>query len=67
MRLSVRIGLHVGEPIRDEDDYFGTSVVVAKRLCDRAEGGQIIASELVRTADRWPRWLFVPPGWASCR
>ena len=48
VRLSVRIGLHVGEPIRDEDDYFGTSVVVAKRLCDRAEGGQIIASELLR-------------------
>ncbi len=48
VRLSVRIGLHVGEPIRDEDDYFGTSVVVARRLCDRAEGGQILASELVR-------------------
>jgi class 3 adenylate cyclase/tetratricopeptide (TPR) repeat protein len=48
VRLTVRIGLHVGEPIRDEDDFFGTSVVVARRLCDRAEGGQILASELVR-------------------
>src|SRR5262249_45537839 len=37
--LAVRIGLHTGEPIRDEDDYFGTAVVVARRLCDRAEGG----------------------------
>ncbi len=46
--LSVRIGLHVGEPIRDEDDYFGTSVVVARRLCDCAKGGEILASELVR-------------------
>ena len=46
--LLVRMGVHVGEPIRDEDDYFGTAVVVAKRLCDRAEGGQILASELVR-------------------
>jgi class 3 adenylate cyclase len=46
--LSVRIGLHVGEPIRDADDYFGSSVVVAKRLCDSAEGGQILVSELVR-------------------
>ena len=33
-RLQVRVGLHVGEPIRDEGDYFGTPVVVAKRLCD---------------------------------
>jgi class 3 adenylate cyclase len=46
--MSVRVGLHVGEPIRDDDDYFGTPVVVAKRLCDRAEGGQILASDVVR-------------------
>jgi len=45
--LEVRIGLHVGEPIRDEDDYFGRSVVVAKRLCEQAAGGQILVSELV--------------------
>jgi class 3 adenylate cyclase/tetratricopeptide (TPR) repeat protein len=47
-RLGVRVGLNVGEPIRGEDDYFGTPVVVAKRLCDSASGGQILASELVR-------------------
>jgi class 3 adenylate cyclase/tetratricopeptide (TPR) repeat protein len=46
--LAVRVGLHVGEPVRDEDDYFGTPVVVAQRLCDAARGGQIIASHLVR-------------------
>jgi class 3 adenylate cyclase len=47
-RLRVRVGLNVGEPIRDEGDYFGTPVVVAKRLCDQADGGQILASELLR-------------------
>jgi class 3 adenylate cyclase/DNA-binding CsgD family transcriptional regulator/tetratricopeptide (TPR) repeat protein len=46
--LAVRVGLHVGEPIRDEDDYFGAAVVVAKRLCDAASGGQILVSDLVR-------------------
>lgn len=46
--FSVRVGLHVGEPIREEGDYFGASVVVAKRLCDAASGGQVLASELVR-------------------
>ena len=46
--LWVRVGLHVGEPVRDERDFFGTAVVVAQRLCDRATGGQILASELVR-------------------
>jgi hypothetical protein len=43
----IRVGLHVGEPIRDEGDYFGTPVIVAKRLCDVARGDQILASELV--------------------
>ena len=47
-RLHVRVGLHVGEPIRDAEDYFGTPVVVARRLCDHAQGGQVLASELVR-------------------
>ena len=46
--LEVRIGLHAGEPLRDEGDYFGSSVVIAKRLCDAAAGGQILASGLVR-------------------
>jgi class 3 adenylate cyclase/DNA-binding NarL/FixJ family response regulator len=46
-QLSLRVGLHLGEPIRTENDYFGTPVVVAKRLCDRARGGQILASQLV--------------------
>src|SRR4051794_22432778 len=46
--LAVRVGLNVGEPIVDEGDYFGTPVVVAKRLCDAAGAGQILASEVVR-------------------
>lgn len=47
-RLQVRIGLHVGEPIQEEEDYFGTPVVIARRLCDCAKGGQILASDTVR-------------------
>ena len=46
--LTVRVGLNVGEPIVDEGDYFGTPVVVAKRLCDAAATGQILASDVVR-------------------
>lgn len=45
--VEIRIGLHLGDPPRDDDDYFGTPVVVARRLCDRAAGGQILASELL--------------------
>jgi class 3 adenylate cyclase len=46
---SMRVGLHAGEPIRDRNDYFGSAVVIAKRLCDSAHGGEIVASELVRS------------------
>jgi class 3 adenylate cyclase/tetratricopeptide (TPR) repeat protein len=46
--LGLRVGINVGEVIREEDDYFGMTVVVAKRLCDRAEGGQVLVSQLVR-------------------
>ena len=46
--LTVRVGLNVGEPMLDEGDYFGTPVVVAKRLCDAGCRGQILASDVVR-------------------
>src|SRR5712692_7712431 len=46
-RLDIRVGLTAGEALRDVADYFGTPVVMAKRLCDRAEPGQILCSDLV--------------------
>ncbi|MEX2247272.1 MAG: AAA family ATPase [Dehalococcoidia bacterium] len=46
-RLSIRVGLHVGEALRhDMSDYFGTTVVVAKRLCDKADAGQILITRI---------------------
>jgi class 3 adenylate cyclase/tetratricopeptide (TPR) repeat protein len=46
-RLAIRVGLNAGEALRDAADYFGTAVVVARRLCDRAGPGQILCSDLV--------------------
>jgi class 3 adenylate cyclase/tetratricopeptide (TPR) repeat protein len=51
-QLEVRVGLHVGEPIREGDDYYGSTVNVASRLCNAANGGQILASDLVRALTR---------------
>ncbi len=45
--VAIRVGLNVGEALRDETDYFGTPVVIARRLCDRAQPGQILCSHLV--------------------
>jgi class 3 adenylate cyclase len=47
-RLRVRIGLHTGEPIREEDDFYGRSVILAARIAAEARGGEILVSRLVR-------------------
>jgi class 3 adenylate cyclase len=44
----VRIGLHTGEAIKDGEDFYGTSVITAARIADKAQGGQILVSELLR-------------------
>ena len=46
--LGVRIGMSAGEAVEEDDDYFGDPVVEAARLCAAAQGGQILAAELVR-------------------
>src|SRR5262245_46746758 len=46
-RLALRVGLHAGEALREETDYFGTPVVIARRLCDQAQAGQILSSGVV--------------------
>lgn len=48
-RLSVRIGVSLGEATREEDDYFGSPVVEASRLCAAAGGDEVLVSELART------------------
>jgi DNA-binding NarL/FixJ family response regulator/class 3 adenylate cyclase len=46
--LAIRIGVEAGEPIIEDGDFYGTVVNVASRLCDAADGGQILVSEAVR-------------------
>lgn len=46
-RFEIRIGLHLGEVLRRDGGYFGMPVVIARRLCDRAEAGQILCSKLI--------------------
>lgn len=43
--LHIRIGLDCGEPVEDSNDLFGSTVQLAARLCDAADGDQILVSE----------------------
>jgi class 3 adenylate cyclase len=46
--VRVRIGLHTGEAMREETDFYGKNVVVAARITDQAHGGEILASSVVK-------------------
>ena len=45
--LRVRIGVAAGEPVDHNDDLFGSTVTLASRICDAADAGRILASDLV--------------------
>lgn len=46
--VGLRVGVSAGEVNREADDYFGTPVVEAARLCALALSGQILSSALVK-------------------
>lgn len=47
--LKVRIGMNAGEPIVDRsDDLIGNAVIVARRIVELAQGGDVLVSDVVR-------------------
>jgi adenylate cyclase len=45
--IRVRIGVHTGDALHDEDRFFGTTVNYAARVASHALGGEILVSRLV--------------------
>jgi class 3 adenylate cyclase/DNA-binding CsgD family transcriptional regulator len=46
--VRVRVGLHTGEATEVGGDLFGAAVNAAARICAKAQGGEILASDVVR-------------------
>ena len=46
--IRLRIGLHTGEALREEADFYGKNIVLAARIADQARGGEILASRVVK-------------------
>jgi class 3 adenylate cyclase len=46
--LTLRIGLHTGEALRDDADFYGKNVVLAARIADQAHGREILVSAVVK-------------------
>jgi len=65
--IRVRIGLNAGEPIAEEEDLFGTAVNMAARIAAKAEGGEILASDVVRQLVAGKGFLFSDRGEVELR
>jgi class 3 adenylate cyclase len=65
--IRVRIGLNAGEPIAEEKDLFGTAVNMAARIAGKAEGGEIVASDVVRQLVAGKGFLFSDRGDVALR
>ena len=46
--MRIRIGLHTGEAIKEADDFYGRHVILASRIADEANGGEILVSSLLK-------------------
>ncbi len=60
--LHVRVGLNAGEPIEEDGDLFGATVILTSRIAAKAEGGEILVSDTVRGLCSGKGFLFADRG-----
>jgi class 3 adenylate cyclase len=60
--VKVRVGVNAGEPIAEEDDLFGASVIAAARIAAKASGGEVLVSDVVRQIVAGKGFLFHDTG-----
>jgi adenylate cyclase len=46
--LRLRVGLHTGTVILDQEEMYGRNVVLGARIADRARGGEVMVSAAVK-------------------
>jgi class 3 adenylate cyclase/pimeloyl-ACP methyl ester carboxylesterase len=60
--IRVRIGLNAGEPIAEDEDLFGTAVILAARIAAQAKGGEILVANVVKELAAGKGFLFSDRG-----
>jgi class 3 adenylate cyclase len=60
--LTVRVGLNAGEPIEEDGDLFGATVILASRIAAKADGGEILVADTVRGLCSGKGFLFADRG-----
>jgi class 3 adenylate cyclase len=46
--IRIRIGLHAGDSLREDDDFYGVNVALAARIAECAGAGEVLASAVVK-------------------
>jgi class 3 adenylate cyclase/pimeloyl-ACP methyl ester carboxylesterase len=60
--LAVRVGLNAGEPIEEDGDLFGATVILASRIAAKAGAGEILVADTVRGLCSGKGFLFSDRG-----
>jgi class 3 adenylate cyclase/pimeloyl-ACP methyl ester carboxylesterase len=56
--LHVRVGLNAGEPIEEDGDLFGSTVILASRIAAQAGAGEILVPDTVRGLSSGKGFVF---------
>lgn len=65
--IRVRVGVNAGEPIAEDDDLFGTAVILAARIAAQADGGEVLVSDVVRQLVAGKGFAFEERGMAMLK
>jgi class 3 adenylate cyclase len=60
--LHIRVGLNAGEPIEEDGDLFGATVILASRIAAKAGAGEILVANAVRELCSGKGFLFADRG-----
>jgi class 3 adenylate cyclase/pimeloyl-ACP methyl ester carboxylesterase len=65
--IRIRVGMNSGEPIAEDNDLFGSAVILAARAAAKASGGEILVTDVVRHLVAGKGFLFSDRGETTLR
>jgi class 3 adenylate cyclase len=65
--IRIRVGINAGEPIVEDDDLFGATVIATSRIALHARGGEVLVSMVVRELAAGKGFAFADRGNAELR